>query len=658
MHDALMLLPPDFDAPPRHISMRFPPLGPAVVAASTAALGLRFRAVDLVVECERRPLLHDSAPLQDTGRVAAHLGTAPDLAIEAAIDELIERVEQAGGRAQLVAISVDRGSQTPLVAALAVELKRRWGARLIVGGVSMRNLHALLERTGALGPDVVTTASTPAQIARAFDVLIELPENRLGPPIEPNEDLVQLVRSGMRAAPAADGWPMPDFSLYDLRQYRRDLLQADRGREHAGPTLEPSVVLPYFFSFECQYSCAFCQTGGTQSAKTPDQVVRELALLSERWGVGEFMFFDTQINLLAEPLSRALVDARLDLRWSDSLRVRPLSPGLLELMARAGCSSITVGVESASPRVLKAMVKGHLPEHASAMVREAHACEMLLRVNILTCFPGETEDELAETCAWVREHAFAIDDLAPSSFYLTADSPIGRRPERFGIVLRGARSLSGRNRFRKSPDSLAYDEVDGYSWEERAQMLDASEAQVRAAWNEGRAGNRFSGALSPSTMLAMRRRFATKREIHEYLSPQKPEARVEMEQRAEPLTAHLVSPRRPAPALERVFALAFEEALPSIASRLVPDATAHALLFPDGSFCFFRGSIVRDSREQARAITVDERLGAVVGPAARDARAAALNSGARLGAGAIRSTLGRVLVLSFKVSTRAESEPA
>jgi len=508
-------------------------------------LGLRFRAVDLVLLCDRKPLQHDPSALQDMERVATHLGVSPDPAIEAAIDELVQRIEQAGGRTELVAISVDRGSQTALVAALAVELKRRWGARLIVGGVSMRNLRSLLERTGAQGPDVVTTAFTPAQIARAFQVLLELPRDRRAAPIEPNEELV--------------------------------------------------------------------------------------------------------------PLSRALIDARLDLRWSDSLRVRPLPPERLELMARAGCASIRVGVESASQHVLKAMVKGHQPEHASAMVRNAHACEMMLRINILTCFPGETWAELDETCAWVREHAFAIDDLAPSSFYLTSDSPIGRHPERFGIVLRGSRALAGPNRFRKSPDSLAYDEVEGYSWEEREPMLDASEAQVRAAWEQGRAGHGSSGALSPSTMLALRRRFATKREIHEYLAgPPAPEEADAP--RVEPLTAHLVSPRRPAPALERIFTLAFEEVLPTIASHLAPDATAHALLFPDGSSCFFRGSVVRDARDHAHSITLDERLGAVAGPAARDARAMALHSGARLDADAIKSTLGHVAVLTFRVSARTGSE--
>lgn len=646
--DALMVLPPDFTAPRTHLALRFPPLGPAVVAACASELGLRFRAVDLVIELEREPLAHDGAALADAARVERYLAGAPDPSIEAALDELAARVERAGGRAPTVAISVDRGSQLSAAAALSVELKRRWGARIIAGGVSMPSLRALLQRTGARGADVVTTASSPPQIARAFRVLAELPIERLEAPVEPNDELVTLVRGGFRAAPSPEGWPLPDFSIYELAHYRRDPLQAEGAAPADGSPLAPSLALPYFFSFECQFSCAFCQTGGTQEAKPPDRVVRELATLAERWDTTEFVLFDTQINLHAEGLSRALIDARLDLRWSDSLRVRPLSPGLLELMARAGCASLTVGVESASERVLKAMVKGHRPEHASEMVREAHACEMLLRVNILTCFPGETRGDLMQTCDWVREHAFAIDDLAPSSFYLTADSPVGRRPERFGVRLRGPRPLDGEQRFRKSPDSLTYDEIDGYTWEEREATLEESEELVRSAWREGRRALGYAGPLGPTTMLALRRRFATKREICELWAGPREEPRAEPAAAAPALTAALIAPRRGGAALARALSRSFERALPSMAGRLAPGATAYALLFADGSSFFFRGSVVRDARDRPRSITIEEALGPAHGPAAGDERAVALRAGAKLDAAGV-AALGRVAVLGFRV---------
>jgi radical SAM superfamily enzyme YgiQ (UPF0313 family) len=120
---------------------------------------------------------------------------------------------------------------------------------------------------------------------------------------------------------------MPDFSIYDLDRYCRDPLAPELAADapYAGQ-LGRTLVLPYHFAFECQFSCAFCQNGGTQENKPVDEVVRDLARLSERWETREFVFFDTQINLLAPALSQALLAAGLDLRWSDSYRVRPREP--------------------------------------------------------------------------------------------------------------------------------------------------------------------------------------------------------------------------------------------------------------------------------------------------------------------------------------------
>lgn len=514
---ALMVLPPDFHAPSMQLAQRFAPLGPAVVAAAVAPLRVAFRAIDLAALLHRRPLRHghDPARLDDPEALDAFLRGAPDADLEGVAEELLAYLEPHRRECDVVALSVDRGSQVPVAALLGREIKRRWGVRLIAGGVSPDRLRAVIERAGAPAIDVITRASTPAQLRAVFAALLDLPRDRAGPPLDPNPDVIELIRGGMRKAPSSAGWPMPDFGIYDLDLYRRPLLDDAMGGAHPeARAAEPHLVLPYHFAFECQFSCAFCQTGGNQEAKPIDQVVRELATLAERWGTRDFLFFNAQSNLLAPALSRSLLDAKLDLRWSDSYRVRPRDPGDLELMARAGCAGLTVGVESASDRVLKAMIKGHRADQASEMIREAHACEILLRVNILTCFPGETDDDLEETCRWVEEHAACIDDLAPSSFYLTADSPLGRHPERYGIVVRGARELRGPTKFRKAPDSLTYDEIGGLRWEEREPLLAESEERVRRAYARGRAAVDRPSAMAPSTMLGLRRRFAKKSELY------------------------------------------------------------------------------------------------------------------------------------------------
>lgn len=508
--EVLLLLMPDYLAPTMHLRQRLPPLGPAVVAASIAADDVRVRAVDMLLD---QHLFAESDDERDAfgngGRVEAWLRGREDPGLAALLDRAVTFLVARGlCDADLVAVSVDRGSQGAFALALSVEIKRRFGLRIILGGVATSMLRDVLLRLDVAGPDVITRATTPADLARVFDAAFALPEGRKGPPLEPVDGPVTLVRGGRRAARSGEGWPLPDFSIYELERYRRDALlpELQPDAPYLGQ-LGTSLVLPYHYAFECQFSCAFCQNGGTQDHKPMDEVVRDLAALAERWGTTEFAFFNAQVNLVAPALARALLDARLDLRWSDSYRVRPSEPGDLALMARAGCASLTVGVESASDRVLKAMVKGHRSEHATALVREATDCDILLRVNLLSCYPGETVEELQRTCDWIEENAPRIEDIAPSSFYLTADSPIGRAPERFGLRVRGQRGLIGANKFRKVYDALAYDEVDGMTWEEREPILDASEEMIRTAWRRGRGALGNLPNFSPALMVALRRRF-------------------------------------------------------------------------------------------------------------------------------------------------------
>ncbi|HRI69902.1 MAG TPA: radical SAM protein, partial [Polyangium sp.] len=637
--DVLFVLPPDVSVPRAHIVFRFPPLGPAVVAACIPHL--QCLAFDLALDIHGKPIADEMFVLADVEAVERYLEGTPDINIESALETLCSRLEMYVKAHDFLAISVDRGSQIPLVAVLTVEIKKRWDKRIIIGGVAMERLRDLFVRTGAIGPDIITTATTPAQIRGAFATLLELPEHRRGPPIESNTDIIELVRGGMRKAPSPIAWPMPDFSIYDLQNYRRDAISAQfPNAEHYRGEVGSSLVLPYFFTFECQFSCAFCQTGGTQEHKDIAVVVRELALLSERWETREFLLFDTQINLHAPAFSRALLDARLDLRWSDSYRVRPSEPEDLDLMARAGCASLTIGVESASERVLKSMIKGHKPEQATEMIGRAHEREILLRVNLLAGYPGETPEELQVTCAWVRENAFAIDDLAPSSFYLTADSPLGRKPERYGVRLRGPRVLKGEGKFRKSPDSLMYDEIDGLTWEQREPLLEEGERSLYRAWAEGRGDLGPLGGLSPSTMLALRGHFQTKSAINEFIRQIHGFHRKVVVEEIEinrpplpltvPLQVVLLTPKIVHPKVARALLTGYRLVEKTPTFRAHDGDVLHAILFADGAFVVFRGSVSRSARGLAQWIMVEEWVGEALRLAAPDPRAEFLGHLGRL----------------------------
>jgi hypothetical protein len=591
-----MILPPDPVAPEAVRRHRFPPQGPALVAASLAPDGYRVTVRDLELDLALDPKGLPLALLDDEVRIDAHLAGAPDPALEALTEGLVALLGEAP--AEVVAFSLERHSQGPVTALLARALGRSRGVPTVVGGPSTRALLGHLRALGARGTGALTDASTPDEIRAVFEALTAARPDPEALPWDP-------LRAPLPTDP--DAWPVPDFSIYDLDRYRRDPVAAE-GERFPGydGAVGAVLVLPYHFTFDCQFACAFCQRGGRQSAKSIERAVRDLAALAERHDTRHFFLVDAQVNLYAGALAEALHAARLGLTWSDSYRVMPHHPGELERMAQAGCRGLTFGVESASDRVLKAMVKGHRQRHATRALREAHNAGIYTRVNLLTCYPGETREDQQETLRWLEAHADAVDELAPSSFYLAPGSPLERDPARYGIRVRGPRVVAGDYRFRKVHGALAYDELHGLPWEAREATLRPSEAELLDTWERARGTLSPVGPLRGPTMLALGSFFTNKSNALQYLL----RATDGPSRRPPPAASGPVAPPRMLPPmhrdehLERRFREALTDATPALVSHLGGRLSGHLLLFSDGDYLCFQGEVVGDRSRTVKLTAV------------------------------------------------------
>jgi coproporphyrinogen III oxidase-like Fe-S oxidoreductase len=106
------------------------------------------------------------------------------------------------------------------------------------------------------------------------------------------------------------------------------------------------------------------------------------------------------------------------------------------LLKRAGCVSLSFGIESFSDDVLARMGKRFDAATAAEALRRAKAAGLATLVNLIVGFPGETEATFAETCEFVRRHANLIDRVgALSTCIVVAQCPLEKDPAAFGIVL-------------------------------------------------------------------------------------------------------------------------------------------------------------------------------------------------------------------------------
>jgi hypothetical protein len=120
--------------------------------------------------------------------------------------------------------------------------------------------------------------------------------------------------------------------------------------------------------------------------------------------------------------------ARLDQGFNDA--------ALLGLLSRAGVCCIQWGLESGSSRVLQLMNKGTAKETGGAILQKATEQGISNQCFLMVGFPGETREEAQQTVDFLEQKQKYIDLIVEfGSFELSAQSPIGRDPSRWGVTV-------------------------------------------------------------------------------------------------------------------------------------------------------------------------------------------------------------------------------
>lgn len=113
----------------------------------------------------------------------------------------------------------------------------------------------------------------------------------------------------------------------------------------------------------CPLDCIYCSTSAIEGRpirrRSPESVVEWLTALRQK-GFRHFHFVDNTFNLppsYAKDLCRKLIEAELDLDWWAIVYPKWVDSELAELMAKAGCTEVSLGFESGSETMLPQLNK-------------------------------------------------------------------------------------------------------------------------------------------------------------------------------------------------------------------------------------------------------------------------------------------------------------
>ncbi len=196
-----------------------------------------------------------------------------------------------------------------------------------------------------------------------------------------------------------DALPFPAWDLIDITAYKQKWIEKNG---YFSLNLTTTRGCP----FKCNW-CAKPIYGNRYNSRSPENVVEEIQMLTEKYDVHHFWFCDDIFGLKPgwiKQFSQLVAQHNLQFKFKIQCRADLLlDENNIADLARAGCDEVWIGAESGSQKILDAMDKGTTVEQierSTALMKKHH---------IKPCFflqfgyPGETKDDIDKTIALLLE---------------------------------------------------------------------------------------------------------------------------------------------------------------------------------------------------------------------------------------------------------------
>jgi len=154
----------------------------------------------------------------------------------------------------------------------------------------------------------------------------------------------------------------------------------------------------------CPFNCIFCMNPNGRVARTRsiDSVIEELEMIAERYGPHEIMFGDELFSVDMERtklLLKAMIEHGLQkkLRWWIQTHVRFVDYEMCQLMKKAGCIKMGLGIETGDEEKLKNTGKGTTMDMILKARQAAKEANLFIETYFIIGQPNETIESMKKT---------------------------------------------------------------------------------------------------------------------------------------------------------------------------------------------------------------------------------------------------------------------
>jgi anaerobic magnesium-protoporphyrin IX monomethyl ester cyclase len=161
----------------------------------------------------------------------------------------------------------------------------------------------------------------------------------------------------------------------------------------------------------CPFNCTFCSAkavhGHVFRQRSLSHVMKEVRYLVKKRGIKELHILDDNFTIhkdFVKDFCRSVIREKLNFSWncSNGIRLDRVDEETLFLMKKAGCYSVSVGIESGSSRILKHMKKNLTKETINQQIDIIRKVGLEVTGLFILGYPAETKKDILDTISFAK----------------------------------------------------------------------------------------------------------------------------------------------------------------------------------------------------------------------------------------------------------------
>ncbi|MBU1564931.1 MAG: B12-binding domain-containing radical SAM protein [Proteobacteria bacterium] len=203
-----------------------------------------------------------------------------------------------------------------------------------------------------------------------------------------------------------DTLAFPDWGLIDMDRY---IVSLGRQRDIGKVQKHASLITTRGCYFRCTFCSAHTVHGRTMRLRSAENVLQEMQLLYDRYGITLFMPEDDLFTANKKRVLDLLTAIKemsipgLEMQFPAALSVNTLDESLIDALMGAGMRILVLAIESGSAYVQKNVIKKNCDlVKARRLASYAKSKGLLVRCYFIFGFPGETKEQMRETVEYAK----------------------------------------------------------------------------------------------------------------------------------------------------------------------------------------------------------------------------------------------------------------